>query len=396
MKIGIVSLYPPKGLKHFKLGGVASYTKNLVDSIISHSKVEVTFFANKLDDKKEIYEEDKAKIIRCYSKNIFYPFQIFWNVIKYGNEINTIHIQHEYFLYGGIFSACLFPFMLLLFRLLRKSVIVTLHGIIPLSKIDENFMKQNNMKGYPSILRLGLFAITKLISFFTTKIIAHENYFKNILTKDYGINKDKIVVIPHGIEERNDLINQEKAKEILGVKGKRVLLFFGYITGYKGLELLIDAFGCLDDKKYFLFIAGGEHPRLKNDIAYQQYVKSLKEKARKISKNIAFTGFVPEEKISLYFSAADLVLFPYKIAMASSGPLNLTFSYKKPFFVSKIFGKSIGINKLTFDDNPMKLAKKISNQKSYNRFFKKVIYLNKINSWEKIGKKHLLLYKNEI
>lgn len=396
LKVGVVSIYPPKGSIHAESGGVASYTKNLVESLSLDNISDLIVFADKIDNKKEEYTEDKTRVIRCWDKILLYPLQLFISIFKERKDIDVFHIQHEYFLYGGALSAVLFPPLLFLIKILRKPTIVTMHGIIPFSGFGKEFMKQNNIKGNALFLKYGLWIITKLIYRGSDKIVVHEDYFRNILANDYGVDIEKIAVIPHGIEKRNDIIPKEKAKQILGVEDKNSLLFFGYIAGYKGIETLIDAFNYLDDKDYALFIAGGEHPRLRDDLDYQKYIKDLKDGAEKLSKNIIFTGFVPEEKIPLYFSATDLVVLPYTLEMSSSGPLAFSIAYNCPFLVSDALKESVTLNEIIFQRNPEDLANKIDLFFNSNDLKRKVVNYGKRLKcewkWTTVGKKTYSMY----
>ncbi len=356
MKLAVVSIYPPPNSKHSRLGGVASYTHNLVNSLPKNS-IETAVFSNKLPDIESDYVENGITIKRCWSKGVIYPFEIFLNVLK--SKVDVIHIQHEFFLYGNGISAGFFPLMQLLLRLLNKPIIVTIHGVIPLSKLNEEFIEENQLNGNPVILKAGLYSLVKLIVMLSARTIVHENKLKEILQNEYKCNSSKIQVIPHGIEERKDSIESDRAKQLLGYQDKKIVLFFGYLTGYKGIELLIEAFDNLDDKDTILIIAGGEHPRLKEDESYKDYIASLKKKATDTGKNIIFTGFVPEEEIGIYFSAADVVVCPYTVFMASSGPLSLSLAYSKPFLVSESYKGAIECEELTFRNDPKDLAEKI-------------------------------------
>src|SRR3989304_4161881 len=142
MKIAMVSIYPPPNSKHSRLGGVASYTHNLVNSLPKNS-VETTVFSNKLPDIESDYVENGITIKRCWNKGVMYPFQVFLNVLN--SKADVIHIQHEFFLYGNGISAGFFPLMLLLLRLLNKPIIVTIHGVIPLSELNEKFIEENQL-----------------------------------------------------------------------------------------------------------------------------------------------------------------------------------------------------------------------------------------------------------
>lgn len=378
MRIGLVSIYPERGVLHSASSGVGAYSKDLVDSLVAVEKdIHGLVFADKINV-RDNYAENDVRVIRCWSRGFLYPFQIFSEVSKNRANVDVLHVQHEYFLFGGGFSAVLFPFMLFLFRLMKKPIIVTVHGVIPIRLIDRQFLRDNMIRGFPFILKWGVFIITRLIALFTDVLIVHEAFLKDILINDYRVSEKKVHVIHHGIDERSELIDVSKAKEILGVSGKKVMLFFGYITGYKGIELLIDAFHLLEGNEDFvLFIAGGEHPRLKRNPKYLEFLQCLKEKARNVSDRIIFTGFVPESMIPVYFSAANVVIFPYKVAMASSGPLSLAISYEKPILISDVFAKSAGFKDLVFPLSAKVLAKTIE------IFFKNCAIHPKVLGYEK-------------
>jgi glycosyltransferase involved in cell wall biosynthesis len=355
MKVGMVSIYPPPESKHAKLGGVASYTRNLVVSLLNNCKVAV--FADGMSHTNNEHHEG-AMVYRCWSKGILYPFQIFKKLLS--SAIDIVHVQHETYLYGGLDSALVFPLLLALIRLLRKPVILTLHGVIPLSRVNRSFLKENWINGNPFAMKVGSTSLVKSIVSLSTAIIVHEEPLKEILIKEYKCSASKIHVIHHGIEERNDLIKKNEAKEKLGLSGKKVILFFGYITGYKNVELLIDSAKFLKVPEWVMLIAGGAHPRLNYDLGYLKYLSDLRRKASAISnEKILFKGFVSEEEISLYFSAADLVVFPHNICISSSGPLSLTVSYGKPFLVANSFRETVDFDDIVFGNDPKELASKI-------------------------------------
>jgi glycosyltransferase involved in cell wall biosynthesis len=387
MRIAMISIYPPPNSKHSKLGGVASYTHNLVNSYPKNG-VETIVFSNKLPNIESNYTENGIIIKRCWDKGVMYPFQIFYNI--FSSKVDVIHIQHEFFLYGNGVSAAFFPLLQLLLKLLNKPIMVTIHGVIPLSKLNGEFIEENKLNGNPSILKSELYLLTKLIVKLSTYTIVHEKKLKEVLQYEYKCNSSKIFVIPHGIENRKDSIENWKAKQLLGYRDKKIVLFFGYLTGYKGIELLIEAFNYLDDKDAVLIIAGGEHPRLKEEESYKNYIATLKKKATDTGKEIVFTGFVPEEKIAIYFSAADVVVCPYTVFMSSSGPLSLSLAYSRPFIVSESFKDAIGFEDIIFKNNPKELSKKI--EIILNNFLKqdslhKLDELKQGRLWSAVSKK---------
>ncbi|MEM3459332.1 MAG: glycosyltransferase [Candidatus Bathyarchaeia archaeon] len=396
MKVGVISVYPPSRLKHSKHSGVASYTKNLVVSLLENCQVDV--FADKIPHTTDYYGEGE-KVYRCWNKGVFYPFQIFKQLLR--KNVDVVHIQHEIYLYGGFGSAIIFPFLLFLIRLLRKPVVVTLHGVIPLSKIDERFLKENWIRGRPFVMKIGLTLLVKIIVFLSTAIIVHEESSKETLKSEYRCPPRKIFVIHHGVEEGSDLIEKDEAKRNLGLSGKNLILFFGYIAGYKNVELLIESAKFLKTSNWVLIIAGGLHPRLNGDREYLSYVSSLHEKASEISKDrILFKGFISEGEIPLYFSAADLIVFPYKISMHSSGPLALAASYGKPFLISDMFSEVIFFREAVFKNDPKELAGKI------DRFFGDAEFQSKVlrcseefkmkRLWSDVARKTCELYREVV
>lgn len=203
-------------------------------------------------------------------------------------------------------------------------------------------------------------------------------------------------MIHHGIEERNDSIEKTKAKRTLGFSGKKVIFTFGYITSYKGTELLIESAKFLATPNWTLVITGGPHPRLSGNSEYQKYVLDLREKASNMFKDrIIFKGFIPEGEIPLYFSAADLTVFPYKICMHTSGPLALAISYEKPFLISDSF-KGVFRGDVLFRNNPRDLAQKMDqffkDAKMRLENLKYVKGLKKERVWGKVAEQSCNLY----
>lgn len=395
MRLGIISTYPKKGAKHANAGGVASYTKNLVESLSSQG-LKVDVFANAIKE-KESYTENNVKVFRCWKRGTFFFLNVFNCIFRERKRLDLLHLQHEFFLYGSVFSAAMFPFLLFLLKILRKPCVVTIHGVVPLSSLNSEFIKANGLKGNPLALRIGFRIIIGFIGIFSKKIIVHEDYLKKVLIEEYGLSKHKVVIIHHGVEDLKSKISQDEAKGLLNFKNKKIILFFGYLSGYKGLDIFVKSFEYLKNKEdYVLIVAGGNHPRLKTDKKYLNEIRSLKELASKNSKNIKFTGFVPEEEIQTYFVAADLIVFPYKYLMAASGPMSFAIAYSKPFIIPKEFESLIKNDKQLFNLSPQGLASKIDslfkNEQELNSIKQKVNQLKIQRLWGIISNQHKEVY----
>lgn len=131
----------------------------------------------------------------------------------------------------------------------------------------------------------------------------------------------------------NDSLQQwtsEAAKEALGLGGKRVLLFFGYIRPYKGLTTLIEAFSTLDDPNTVLLIVGEcyENPRVYRDFIARSGVA---DRIQWVAE------YVPNEDVPLYYTAADVVVLPYHSG-TQSGVQRIAFAFSKPVIVTDVGG----------------------------------------------------------
>ena len=97
-------------------------------------------------------------------------------------------------------------------------------------------------------------------------IFVHTEGMKSEMAPEFGIPESKISVIPFGINNTvpNTRLSHVQAKRQLGIsKDDKVLLFFGNIAPYKGLEYLVAAFGELlkKDGNYRLLIVGSPKAR---------------------------------------------------------------------------------------------------------------------------------------
>jgi len=395
-KVAIVSPYPPPGKKYAYGSGVVAYTKNLIEAFQKlNLSIEFHILADRQHNVPKVYYEGKNIIIhRVYNKNPLYIFQIFNALKKIRPDV--VHIQHEYFLYGGTFSAVLFPVLVLLSKLVTRTVILTLHGVIPLRLLNnKEFKKENGIRGPTILLKLGLFLVTKFMIKLSDKIIVHEHYLKNYLINDYKCKHYKITIIPHGVEDLTPL-PQVKAKEELKLEPTAtVLLYFGYLAGYKGIEELLELYRELAKRiqKSVLIIAGGPHPRLVNESWYRSWLYKLIDKIRDLQREIdnngqvIFTGYVPEEKIITYYSAADIVILPYRVRIASSGPEALAIGFEKCYVL-------LNINKEYLNLNKNKYITYILNRITDTTCTDKIRELKKKRIWPNIAKEHLKLYES--
>jgi len=133
-----------------------------------------------------------------------------------------------------------------------------------------------------------------------------------------------------------DAITKEAARKELGIaESERVILFFGFIRKYKGLDILLEAMALLKVKqqdasfKFPKLLLAGEF--YEDEKTYQQQIDALGIRDNLILK----TGFIPDAAVKQYFCAADLVIQPYRNA-TQSGVTPLAYHFEKPMIVTNV------------------------------------------------------------
>ena len=127
-------------------------------------------------------------------------------------------------------------------------------------------------------------------------------------------------------------VPQTEARNLLGLpKDKTILLFFGFIRDYKGLDLLMKAYAKVVKSQEVLLVVAGEF--YNNCEQYKELERELG-----LEGTIAWhTDFIPDEKVRYYFSAADLIVQPYKSA-TQSGVTQIAYHFEKPMLVTNVGG----------------------------------------------------------
>ncbi len=139
---------------------------------------------------------------------------------------------------------------------------------------------------------------------------------------------------PHPLYDNfGEAIPLEEAKRQLNLAQEfHYLLFFGFIRKYKGLDLLLEAFDDERLKKFSLkLIVAGEF--YEDAKPYHELISKLHLQERVILK----TDFIAEEEVKKYFSAADVIVQPYRSA-TQSGVTQIAYQFNKPMIVTNVGG----------------------------------------------------------
>lgn len=128
-------------------------------------------------------------------------------------------------------------------------------------------------------------------------------------------------------------VSKNEARKTLGLPtGEKIILFFGFIRKYKGLDILFDAMALLKQQTGTstpkLLVAGEFYEDEKN---YQEQIKRLGIEDSLILR----TQFIPDSEVKYYLSAADVVIQPYRNA-TQSGVTPLAYYFEKPMIVTNV------------------------------------------------------------
>lgn len=139
---------------------------------------------------------------------------------------------------------------------------------------------------------------------------------------------------PHPLYDHyGALVSKDEARQALHLDANaRYVLFFGFIRGYKGLDLLLDAMADprLKAMDVRLIIAGEYYGDPK---PYQEQIARL----QLTDRTVQCTDFIPDSKVNNYFRACDIVAQPYKSA-TQSGVTQIAFHFEKPMLVTNVGG----------------------------------------------------------
>jgi glycosyltransferase involved in cell wall biosynthesis len=157
-------------------------------------------------------------------------------------------------------------------------------------------------------------------------VIAHSEHGARRLREELGLEARRVRVIHHGaFDYLTRLERQAPLPAELEGAGSPVILFFGLLRPYKGIEVLLEAFGEVEGAE--LWIVG--NPRM--DAAPLRRAAAASERIRLVDR------FVDEAEIPPLFRRADVVVLPYLDA-EHSGVLYTALAFGKPLVMSAVGG----------------------------------------------------------
>jgi len=268
--------------------GIATFTKDLTSSL------------------NDLNPESTAEIIAVDhdDSDLYYPWEVkykvhrdnldsYFQAAEYVNQssADVVCLQHEFGLFGGDAGEYIFSFL----RNINKPVITTFHTVLA-KPLPANKIAVQRIAGI------------------SRQIVVTIPEAKERLEKQYNVDKNKIVIINHGVPDqaKANKINKKKFRW----QNKKILLMTGLINLNKGIEYVIKAMPEIlkEIPDANLVIVGQTHPDI-NKSEGEKYRKSLILLAHslKVEKNLKFINqYISLSRLLSYYEACDIYLTPHQ------------------------------------------------------------------------------------
>lgn len=281
--IAFVASYVPRHC------GIATFTHDLADAVTRQARKHQPVIVTALNDHAEGYAyPDRVKFEIRQDQQVDYS-----RAADYLNfsRINVVSLQHEYGIYGGEWGAN----VLTLLRDLHRPVVVTCHTVL---QQPEQAPKE----------------IFHEIAARADKVVVMSKKAAVFVEEIYGVNSEKIALIPHGIHDV-PFIDPNYYKDKFGVEGRRVILTFGLLHPYKGIEYMIEALPRIVEKhpRTTYLVLGATHPAVIREEG-EAYRLGLQRRVRELGleDHVLFhPQFVELDELLEYIGAADIFVTPY-------------------------------------------------------------------------------------
>jgi glycosyltransferase involved in cell wall biosynthesis len=268
----------------------------------------------------------------------------------------------------------------------RAATLLNIHGIIPV----EYLMDAPCNKTFRSIMYKNLSNTIRSCKH-VDKIVTFSEFMRNQIVDWYGVRREKIVVIPNGV----DLKRFSNSNRVQRLDGDPAILYFGYLSNLKGIDLMIDAVSRL---RY-------ELPNLKLHLVghgNKTFFEMLTKK-KHVEKVVVFHGYADPSSAPMYYRSADFCIFPsrfnYGITLLESMASGVPVIASNCGGTSEIISQ--GENGLLFEPENIDELPNAILALSQDSNLRKRISSNALKtivnySWENIAIKYLTLYQDLI
>ncbi len=199
------------------------------------------------------------------------------------------------------------------------------------------------------------------------------------------IENPRYKFVPHPVYEIfGDPIEKSEARNRIGIgENENVALFFGYVRKYKGLHILLDATKKVVQSMRLKLLVVGEF--YDDEKSYRRQIETLN-----LGDDVVVVGdYIPNEDVTTYFSAADVIVLPYLDA-TQSGIAQIAYNFRRPVITTDVGGLAeVVINGKTGlvvrPNSPDELAEaivKFFSQNLAHKFAEELAEQRRLFSWD--------------
>jgi glycosyltransferase involved in cell wall biosynthesis len=214
--------------------------------------------------------------------------------------------------------------LMLFYRAMGKKVVLTAHNVNQARRdLRDSWLNRTTLK-----IQYRL----------CSHIFVHTEKMKIELCCEFGVAEARVTTIRYPMNNAfpDTSLTTSQAKSRLGVaSGDKVVLFFGRLVPYKGIEYLLSAFPLLASREcddYRLVIAG--EPKKGAESYLREIERAVGENVES-GRVILRTEFIPDEDIEVYLKGADVLVLPYK-QIFQSGILIMAYSFGLPVVATDV------------------------------------------------------------
>lgn len=303
------------------------YVYGLATALVSEN-ITLEVIGSDTEDCRAMHDAPKLRFLQLYGRHlagntvqrIARVLLVYAQLIRYGctAKPRLFHILWNYRL--PVFDRTV---LMLLFKLRGRKVVLTAHNV-----------NAGRRDGRDSLLnRMSLRMQYRLAD----HTFVHTERMKAELVEQFQVRAGAVTVIPYGMNNavRNSERTPAEARRLLGLSNKdKVILYFGAIKPYKGLEYLVKAFEQVGAQRtdYKLLIAGENK---KGSEAYLEAIEREIDASASRTQVVRRIGFIPDDEVELYFKAADVAVLSYT-EIFQSGILFLAYAFGLPVIATDV------------------------------------------------------------
>ena len=280
--IAYVGSYPPREC------GIATFTRDVIAAIQKLTRVDSTVVIAVNEPTGRYGYPSRVK---CHiERDVAASYDLAADAVN-ASDCELVSVQHEYGLFGGTWGSFLLRFM----DRVRHPTVLTLHTVLPnpdpaLRTVTQSLVDRSAM----------------------TIVLARSAI--EILADDYGVAREKVRFIPHGVPDVQRL-SQAKAKRALGLEGRTVLATCGLMNPGKGIQYAIEAVATLvNEFPDLLYLVVGEtHPGViaSSGEAYRDQLEA-EVRGLGLEAHVRFDNrYISYRELVLHLLATDVYLVPY-------------------------------------------------------------------------------------